>query len=41
MACRDGKQYFSRGGTGENRAQKVSEQNRKDVDNLEGYLKIS
>ena len=41
MACRDGKQYFSRGRTGEIRANKVDQENGRDMSDLEGFLKIS
>ena len=41
MACRDGRQYFSRGRTGEIRANKVDQENGRDVSGLEGFSKIS
>ena len=41
MACRDGRQYFSRGGTGQNRGRKVRELNRSKVSLLEGYFEFS
>ena len=41
MACRDGRQYFSRGLSEENRANKVDQENGRDMLDLEGLLKIS
>ena len=41
MACRDGRQYFSRGSSGENRANKVDQENGRDMSDLECLLKIS
>ena len=41
MACRDGRQYFSRGRSGENRANKVDQVNGRDMSDLESLLKIS
>ena len=41
MACRDGGQYFFRGRSGENRANKVDQEHGRDMSDLEGLLKIS
>ena len=41
MACRDGRQYFSRGRSGKNRANKVDQENGRDMSDLECLLKIS
>ena len=41
MACRDGRQYFSRGRSGENRANKVDQENGGDMSDLKGLLNIS
>ena len=41
MACRDGRQYFSRGLTGEIRANNVDHENGRDMSGLEGFSKIS
>ena len=41
MACKDGRQYFSRGRSGENRANNVDQEHGGDMSDLEGLLKIS
>ena len=41
MACRDGRQYFSRGRTGEIRVNKVDQENGRDMSGLEGFSMIS
>ena len=41
MACRDGRQYFSRGCTEEIRANKVDQENGRDMSGLEGFSMIS